>query len=37
VTVGGTKFYRLRAQAGKDAGTLCGKLKVAGESCLVVN
>jgi len=37
VTVGGTKFYRLRAHAGKDAGTLCGKLKVAGESCLVVN
>lgn len=37
VTVGGTKFYRLRAHAGKDAGTLCGKLKVAGESCMVVN
>tara|TARA_R110000782_G_scaffold167129_5_gene259171 strand:+ start:25704 stop:26429 length:726 start_codon:yes stop_codon:yes gene_type:complete len=37
VTVGGTKFYRLRAAAGADAGTLCGKLKVAGESCLVVN
>ncbi|MGE4429339.1 MAG: SPOR domain-containing protein [Sphingobium sp.] len=37
VTVGGTKFYRLRAHAGKEAGTLCGKLKVAGESCLVVN
>ncbi len=37
VTVGGTKFYRLRAQAGNHAGTICGKLKVAGESCLVVN
>lgn len=37
VTIGGTKFYRLRASAGKDAGTVCGKLKVAGESCLVVN
>lgn len=37
VTVGGTQFYRLRASAGKDAATLCGRLKVAGESCLVVN
>jgi len=37
VTVGGSKFYRLRAQAGGNAGTICGKLKVAGESCLVVN
>ncbi|MCB2014402.1 MAG: SPOR domain-containing protein [Sphingobium sp.] len=37
VTVGGSKFYRLRASAGKDASTLCGKLKVAGENCIVVN
>jgi len=37
VTVGGSKFYRLRAAAGADASTLCGKLKVAGENCLVVN
>ncbi|MGD9810694.1 MAG: SPOR domain-containing protein [Sphingobium sp.] len=36
VTVGGTKFFRLRAAAGADSGTLCGKLKVAGESCIVV-
>lgn len=37
VVVGGTQFYRLRAAAGKDASTLCGRLKVAGENCLVVN
>ncbi len=37
VTVNGTKFFRLRASAGADAGRLCGKLKVAGENCLVVN
>lgn len=37
VTVGGSKFYRLRAAAGADASTLCGKLKVAGENCIVVN
>ncbi len=30
-------IYRLRANAGGDAGTVCGKLRVAGESCLVVN
>lgn len=35
--VGGSTVYRLRAAAGGQAGTLCGKLKVAGESCLVVN
>lgn len=35
--VGGSTLYRLRASAGSQAGTLCGKLKVAGESCLVVN
>lgn len=39
VKVGETTLYRLRASAGsaRQAGTLCGKLRVAGESCLVVN
>ena len=37
VTVGGTKYYRLRVSAGKSASSLCGRLKVAGESCMVVN
>lgn len=35
--VGGSTVYRLRANAGADAGTVCGKLRVAGESCIVVN
>ena len=35
--VGGGTVYRLRAGAGGQAGMICGKLKVAGESCLVVN
>jgi len=35
--VGGGTVYRLRANAGGDAGTVCGKLRVAGENCLVVN
>lgn len=37
-TVGASTFYRLRAAApsAAQAATLCGKLKVAGESCLVV-
>lgn len=35
--VGGGTVYRLRANAGGDAGTVCGKLRVAGESCIVVN
>lgn len=35
--VGGGTVYRLRAAAGGQASTICGKLKVAGESCLVVN
>ncbi|MEJ7934038.1 SPOR domain-containing protein [Sphingobium sp. AN558] len=35
--VGGGTVYRLRATAGSQAGTMCGKLKVAGESCIVVN
>lgn len=34
--VGGGTVYRLRAAAGAQARTICGKLKVAGESCLVV-
>jgi hypothetical protein len=37
-TVGATTVYRLRASVGSnaDAGIMCGKLKVAGENCLVV-
>lgn len=35
--VGGSTLYRLRASAGAQASTVCGKLKVAGESCIVVN
>jgi hypothetical protein len=34
--VGGTTVYRLRADAGADASTICGKLRVAGENCLIV-
>lgn len=37
VEVGGSTLYRLRAAAGRQASVLCGKLKVAGESCLVVS
>lgn len=36
VTVNGSQLYRLRV-ATAQAGALCGKLKVAGESCMVVN
>jgi cell division septation protein DedD len=38
VEVGGATLHRLRAGAGSaaDATTLCGRLKVAGESCIVV-
>jgi cell division septation protein DedD len=36
VTVNGTQFYRLRV-ATPQANILCGKLKVAGENCMVVN
>ena len=36
-TVNGTQVYRLRASAGGEAATICGKLKVAGENCLIVN
>ncbi len=35
--VGGNTVYRLRANAGGDASTVCGKLRVAGENCLIVN
>ena len=35
--VGGSTLYRLRASVGTQASTLCGKLKVAGESCYVAN
>lgn len=37
-SVGGKTVYRLRASVGSqaDARTLCGKLKVAGESCTVI-
>ncbi len=35
--VGSGTVYRLRANAGGDAATVCGKLRVAGENCLVVN
>ncbi|MBB6123527.1 SPOR domain-containing protein [Sphingobium subterraneum] len=39
VEVGNTTLYRLRAGVGSasNANALCGKLKVAGESCMVVN
>lgn len=39
VKVGETTLYRLRASAGTgaQASAICGKLRVAGESCLVVN
>jgi len=32
----GSTLYRLRAAAGGQAGAICGKLRVAGESCSVV-
>ncbi|MGE4322366.1 MAG: SPOR domain-containing protein [Sphingobium sp.] len=35
--VGGSTVYRLRAAAGGEAATICGRLKVAGENCMVVN
>lgn len=35
VTVNGRTLYRLRA-SGPDAGELCGRLRVAGESCVTV-
>ncbi|MDB5688932.1 MAG: hypothetical protein JWL91_808 [Sphingomonas bacterium] len=36
VTSGSGTLYRLRASAGPDAATVCGKLKVAGENCAVL-
>lgn len=36
ISTGGKTFYRLRASAGGEAATVCGKLKVAGETCAVV-
>ena len=35
--VNGNTVYRLRANAQGQAATICGKLKVAGENCLIVN
>jgi cell division septation protein DedD len=37
VSAGGSTLYRLRSGAGADAKGVCAKLKVAGESCVVVN
>lgn len=37
VAVGGRTLYRLRAKAGSEAASICSRLKVAGESCVVVN
>jgi len=37
VKVGDKTLYRLRANAPGQAGTICAKLKVAGEACSVVN
>jgi cell division septation protein DedD len=36
VKSGSNTLYRLRASAGGDAETICGKLKVAGETCAVL-
>ena len=35
--VDGNRVYRLRANTAGQAQTVCGKLKVAGENCLIVN
>ncbi len=35
--VGGNNVYRLRAQAGAQAGEICRKLKAAGANCIVVS
>ena len=35
--VNGNQVYRLRANAGGEASAICGKLRVAGEYCLIVN
>lgn len=36
VEAGGKTLYRLRAGAGGQAGSICARLKVAGESCAVI-
>lgn len=36
VEAGGKTLYRLRARAGGQAGSICARLKVAGESCAVI-
>jgi len=35
--IGGTTVYRLRAEAGGNAASVCARLKAAGENCLQVN
>lgn len=35
--VGGSTVYRLRAEAGGQAGAICARLKAAGENCIQVN
>ncbi len=37
VSIGKSTMYRLRAGVGGEAQTICGKLKVAGETCAVVS
>jgi cell division septation protein DedD len=37
VTTDSGTLYRLRASAGSEASKLCARLKIAGESCVVVN
>ncbi len=37
VSAGGNTLYRLRTGAGPDAKSVCAKLRVAGESCAVIN
>jgi cell division septation protein DedD len=36
VTVGDKTLYRLRAGAGEQAGSICARLKVAGETCSII-
>ena len=35
--VGGTTVYRLRVAAGGQAASVCGRLKAAGENCIIAN
>ncbi|MFS0736061.1 SPOR domain-containing protein [Sphingomonas sp. 1P06PA] len=37
VTSGSNTLYRLRVAAGGQAGAICGRLKVAGETCATIN